>query len=85
MRVARFKALTEPVLKSTSSSSHLVTQYDMPQDLNYHENLSFVHMLYGFSLTTYNQLHFMHVSALSYFLNGYTLTFTLKMATALYA
>jgi hypothetical protein len=81
MRVARFKALTELVLKS---SSRLVTQYDVPQDLNYHENLSFVHMLNGFSLT-YNQLHFMHVSALSYFLNGYTLTFTLKMATAPYA
>jgi len=56
----------------------------MPQDLNCHENLSFVHMQNVFSLTTYNQLHFMHVSALSYSLNGYTLTFTLKMATVLY-
>jgi len=56
----------------------------MPQDLNYYENLSFVHMRNGFSLITYSQLHFIHVSVLSYFLNGYTLTFTLKMATALY-
>jgi hypothetical protein len=52
MKVARFKALTELVLKS--SSSRLVTQYDMPQDLNYHENLSFVRMQNGFSLKTYN-------------------------------
>jgi len=59
MKVARFRALAELLLKS--SSSRLVTQYDMPQDLNYHENLSLVHMRNDFSLTTYNQLHLMHV------------------------
>jgi hypothetical protein len=64
-----------------SSSSRLVTQCDMPQDLNWKPFIcSYVEY---FSLT-YNHLYFMDVSALSYFLNGYTLTFTLNMAAALY-
>jgi hypothetical protein len=81
MTVARFKALAELALKS--SSSLLVKQCNMPQDLNHHENQLFI-CRNGFSLTTYNHLHFMHVSAVSYFLIGCTFTFTLKMATALY-
>jgi hypothetical protein len=82
MKVVWFKALAARVLKS--SSSRLLTQYDMPQDVSYHENPSFVHMQKGFSVATYNHLHFMHVSALSYFLIGFIHTFTLKMATAVY-
>jgi hypothetical protein len=50
MKVARFKAFTELVLKS--GASPLVTQYDMLQDVNCHENLAFVDMQNGFSLTT---------------------------------